>query len=626
MSYKLFLDDLRQPTNIYPKTQDSDWVICRNLTEFKNAIETKGMPSFVSFDHDLNDIIDSNTENTGLTCAKFLANFCMDNNQLFPSFEAHSANPPGRDNIIGFIKSFNGRNDKKSQLREKIRGILLKEYSQQAEKAYFKTGALNDHDKEIILGITGSDNFTKIISDIYYAYKKQRHRDGGLSSGELSNLKSFYGQFKNYNKNVFPIKDLNINGVKNATELINVLTKRQEILDNMKLLPSVAIRNLKDDIRKPRDYKEFHDYEHYLKYFMSLYSMLSNRDEKMREAILRKAFKANTNIHDLVSFLDEKNNLLGGTSFTRKKIKEIVDSYNSESDIIFDKGNIMVVEVGGPTGMSKIGCNSVWCFSYGGGNNWNTWNNYSTNGVVYVIIDFKQKPDTIDFMHVLIKPIDWDENTNYEEDENYDSPLYSMDNEPIDSGSAADFLIKCVGGVEEAKKIFNFGEEYVSLQEIREKEKEIEDRAINVFREFYDSPDKPLPSFDEFFQKYIEFKPEEDSDDEDEKKLVRPEKEKEIVKGVLKKLTTNPHQMSLFELKLKKEMIKLIMEEENSEWWKNGDLIPPFLVDAFIKRINKRFEQGATKDHPSIERELNLIRQVNGDKIPLRIKELLDSK
>jgi hypothetical protein len=37
--------------------------------------------------------------------------------------------------------------------------------------------------------------------------------------------------------------------------------------------------------------------------------------------------------------------------------------------------------------------------------NYNDWYNYSTNDLVYVIIDFKEPTDSPDFMHVLIKPL-----------------------------------------------------------------------------------------------------------------------------------------------------------------------------------------------------------------------------
>ena len=48
--YKIFLDDIRNPTNIYPESNNDDWVICRSLTDFKKTIEDAGINDFVYMD------------------------------------------------------------------------------------------------------------------------------------------------------------------------------------------------------------------------------------------------------------------------------------------------------------------------------------------------------------------------------------------------------------------------------------------------------------------------------------------------------------------------------------------------------------------------------------------------
>lgn len=64
MSYKLFLDDIRNPTEcslyMYKRIGkenlsylDEDWVVVRNYSEFIGAIFDRGLPNLVSFDHDL---------------------------------------------------------------------------------------------------------------------------------------------------------------------------------------------------------------------------------------------------------------------------------------------------------------------------------------------------------------------------------------------------------------------------------------------------------------------------------------------------------------------------------------------------------------------------------------------
>ena len=60
MEYYLFLDDIRQPEQVYKYTGVTlfifmEWVVVRNFEEFKKHIEKNGLPQFVSFDHDLAD-------------------------------------------------------------------------------------------------------------------------------------------------------------------------------------------------------------------------------------------------------------------------------------------------------------------------------------------------------------------------------------------------------------------------------------------------------------------------------------------------------------------------------------------------------------------------------------------
>ena len=137
-----------------------------------------------------------------------------------------------------------------------------------------------------------------------------------------------------------------------------------------------------------------------------------------------------------------------------------------ELDDIYENGNIMVVEVTGPYGMKEIGCNSLWCFTYGGGANWQTFDNHSTNGIVYAIIDFSQSSDSPDFMHVLIKPLIYDETTpgsdEFTGEEENDNKLYNMANESVNEAgySPIDFIEQKIG-IDNAKKLLTFGEEPV---------------------------------------------------------------------------------------------------------------------------------------------------------------------
>lgn len=126
----LWLDDLRNPyLNLEGKVPKEDgvveWVL--NYEEFTQWIIKFGLPHVISFDHDLadehytpeyfwNDYMESKKfqewrekdyqEKTGMDCAKWLVDYCMNNDKDLPLFYSHSANPVGRDNILCFLENF----------------------------------------------------------------------------------------------------------------------------------------------------------------------------------------------------------------------------------------------------------------------------------------------------------------------------------------------------------------------------------------------------------------------------------------------------------------------------------------------------------------------------------------
>ena len=71
----------------------------------------------ISFDHDLSDkkyILHLNKdedlskyrEKTGYECAKWLVNYCLDNDLDIPEYYVHSYNTVGKTNIISYIENF----------------------------------------------------------------------------------------------------------------------------------------------------------------------------------------------------------------------------------------------------------------------------------------------------------------------------------------------------------------------------------------------------------------------------------------------------------------------------------------------------------------------------------------
>jgi hypothetical protein len=126
----LFLDDIRNPIDAFSYTKqkmfiDENWDVVRNYEEFKNYIIQNGIPSMISFDHDLADshyqpehLWDNydkskkwqdqqvHKEKTGYECAKWLIEYCTENNLKLCSYFCHSMNPVGKDNIINALTNF----------------------------------------------------------------------------------------------------------------------------------------------------------------------------------------------------------------------------------------------------------------------------------------------------------------------------------------------------------------------------------------------------------------------------------------------------------------------------------------------------------------------------------------
>jgi hypothetical protein len=120
-NYNLFLDDVRLPNHVtwvdLPANQH--YSLVRNYQEFVDLITLRGIPKFVTYDHDLadkhyghglkNDDIpyDQYAEKTGYDCAKWLVDYCMKKGVKHPPYVVHSMNPVGKQNIISYVESYN---------------------------------------------------------------------------------------------------------------------------------------------------------------------------------------------------------------------------------------------------------------------------------------------------------------------------------------------------------------------------------------------------------------------------------------------------------------------------------------------------------------------------------------
>jgi len=96
------------------------WIVVRNYEEFVNYITNNGLPYLISFDHDLadehydpsmysgnyDDVAKNFKEKTGMDCAKWLVDYCIDRSEKLPKYVIHSMNPVGAQNILSYLNNF----------------------------------------------------------------------------------------------------------------------------------------------------------------------------------------------------------------------------------------------------------------------------------------------------------------------------------------------------------------------------------------------------------------------------------------------------------------------------------------------------------------------------------------
>jgi hypothetical protein len=120
----LWLDDVREPSEKWlvfspiERPYIVKWV--KSYTEFCDNILFDGLPDAICFDHDLSDfqamksgypelmedVRWPETEKTGYDCAKWLIEYCQDNNLKLPKWNIQSANPVGKENIKSLLENY----------------------------------------------------------------------------------------------------------------------------------------------------------------------------------------------------------------------------------------------------------------------------------------------------------------------------------------------------------------------------------------------------------------------------------------------------------------------------------------------------------------------------------------
>ena len=133
MAYNLFLDDQFKPMQIADLTlseKDREryrkykWIIVKSYNEFVEIVNKKGVPSMVSFDHDLAEehwdfthleenllkvgdaaILDYDVfeVKTGYHAAEWFLEYCANRGKYPEIILVHSRNPIGKKNIEGLF-------------------------------------------------------------------------------------------------------------------------------------------------------------------------------------------------------------------------------------------------------------------------------------------------------------------------------------------------------------------------------------------------------------------------------------------------------------------------------------------------------------------------------------------
>ncbi len=108
MKWKLWLDDLRNPSVECPEITDFIW--CRDCDQAMYYVKMWGPPFFMALDHDLGVPVPryaiSGPGAAPETVMKFLRWLERNYPDSCPDYRIHSANPVGQENIQSFMESW----------------------------------------------------------------------------------------------------------------------------------------------------------------------------------------------------------------------------------------------------------------------------------------------------------------------------------------------------------------------------------------------------------------------------------------------------------------------------------------------------------------------------------------
>lgn len=302
--------------------------------------------------------------------------------------------------------------------------LAMDETLGELDKVYVRTGLYDDEDRKEILDITHGDNYTKFIADIFYylanRYNKKMVEPTRLSERDRQILIDVYNRIKKYDKNVLPIHDLYAREHNaHPLEKMNDLRTREVLIDRIKTLPSILLRNLRADIRKERDHYELEKLLEYTRNIEISIKLINQTKPEHREKIIKKVFSSANDTFEAVSKRLEDTTIpyLSQDDSVENTIEKISDVGSDDAELLYNKNDILVVKIKSPEAMGYIGCSSQWCFAT---NPHNYWNNYTSgdDGFATIVFNFNEEPSEPNAMVVVLESGD----------------VYNMYNEYMENG------------------------------------------------------------------------------------------------------------------------------------------------------------------------------------------------
>lgn len=335
----------------------------------------------------------------------------------------------------------------------KLKSLLITENFQLAMKVY--GGSLTPDDIDFLTKLSEKDYTFKILTDLWI----EDERGKSFNKWNDKDWENAVIQLRNYNKNVFPIVGFNYDSIQPVVTK-QLLEARAKVIAIVASWPKIAKRNLRRDIALPRN--QFSRVLNNVEYINQHLYYLNNRSEEIKAKIFQKIFSSNhETFEEVLDFVEDKRNLLSGGTYDKVGLYKIVQANDYDLNIVYDRGNIVVVDVTGQSGIKLIGCNSLWCFTYGDeyGLAGEQWDQYSYNSHVYAIVNFSQDQNDPDFIHIVTKPFQMQGKETGDEGEEIDDPadthIYNMENEQI-WGNAEYIVVQLARGDRSILNVFTW--------------------------------------------------------------------------------------------------------------------------------------------------------------------------